>query len=87
MSKKGFTQSQIALSVGKSERTIRRILSCTKDLGHYEHLPSGRPKRKLTERGLRSLKQELDKNVRQTLGEVTENINNGLKVTGSSVSF
>ena len=86
MASKGFKVPQIAIAVGKAEKTVRRILTRTKELGYYEHRPSGRPKRKFSERGLRCLKRDLDKNPRQTLGEITETINNGLKVTGSSIS-
>ena len=86
MAENNFSHSEIAAAITKSESTVRRILARYKERGNDENLPSGRPKKILSERGLRHLKRDIEKEPRQTLGEITENINNGLQATGSSIS-
>jgi transposase len=82
----GVIQPVIAAFVGCSERTVRNILARYEERGHDENaIKSGAPW-KLTEYSLRYLARDLNAHPRQTLGEITETINNGLRPHHMSVS-
>ena len=71
----GQRLSQIALEVKRPLRTIQSIVKRNSERGHNEDLPrSGRPS-KFTERDLRHLKLNVESNRRQSLADITNNIN------------
>lgn len=86
MAENNFTQAAIAKAIDCSDRTVRNILARFEERGNDENKPKGRPPKIIDGKCLRRLERDLKQNPRQTLGEITENINNGLLPSGSSVS-
>ena len=76
MAHSGIPHTEIAKAFSCSLSTVGRTLCHFKVHGHSEDLPrSGRPG-KLGERNLRHLRRIVETNRRQTLGEITETVNN-----------
>ena len=68
MKEKGLTALKIAEIIGCTERTVFNIIKHQQKYGHNENLPkSGRP-RKLSNRDIRHIGQEIQKNPPRRFG-------------------
>lgn len=75
MAHSGIPTSQIALDLKCSQHTVQEILRRGKERGFYEDAPrSGRPS-KLSDRAIRHLKINIEANRRQTLANITHDLN------------
>jgi transposase len=83
MALNGFSTTVIADLYNMSTRTVRHIIAVRRDRGHSKDAPrSGQPK-KLDERSTCHLKQVLDRDRRQTLGDLTKFINTAIPASVS----
>ncbi|KAF3707609.1 hypothetical protein EXN66_Car000782 [Channa argus] len=84
--KSGEGYKNISKRLGIPVPTVKTIIQKWKKYGHTETLPrSGRP-RKITARGTRKLARELQKNPKQTVGDLTKSLEaTGIKVHISTV--
>ena len=75
-SQNGIPPPEIANLTGVHLRTVQRIVKNYKERGYYEDAPrSGRPP-KLDQRAIRHLNRHVDHNRRQSLANITRDVNN-----------